>query len=68
MSAQPPIVTGPDGLPHCGWCTDGALCGPHRKSVNSALDTLRSAHLLARAERDIRYVINHKDKYAEQDA
>jgi hypothetical protein len=69
MSAQPPIVTGPDGLPHCGWClNENVLCGPHRERVSTALNSLKSPHLLANAQTDLRYIVHRKDKYADPEA
>lgn len=69
MSEKPPIVTGPDGLPHCGWClSETVLCGPHREQVTTALNSLKSPHLLARSQSDLRYIVHRKDRYAEQDA
>lgn len=68
MSQQPPIVTGPDGLPHCGWClSEHVLCDKHREHVTTALNTLKSANVFASAQSDIRYVIRHKDRYQERD-
>ena len=68
MSAQPPIRTGQDGLPHCLWCQGDTLCGPHKEQVTQALNSLKSPHLLARAQTDLRYIVHRKDKYAEHDA
>lgn len=66
---HPPLVTGADGLMHCGRCrSEHELCSWHKAQIRHVLDTLKTPHLLARSERDIRYVINHKDRYAEQDA
>lgn len=58
VSAQPPIVIGDDGLPHCGWClNEHVLCGPHRIAVTAALNGLKTPNLLGRSEHDLRYVI-----------
>lgn len=57
MSTPPPIVTGTDGLPHCGWCKGEDLCGPHKNQVQAALNGLKTTNLLGRAIADLRYVI-----------
>lgn len=57
-TTHPPIVTGPDLLPHCGWClNERVLCLYHANQVRTGLDTLVSATTLARAEADIRYIV-----------
>lgn len=66
---KPPIRIGDDGLPHCGWCKGDQLCGPHKQEVTAALNMLKTPHLLAGSQRDLRYVVQHKDKkYEERDA
>ena len=55
--ARPPIVTGQDGLPHCGWCRDADLCSYHKNQVRTGLDTLVSAHTLAGATSDLRFIV-----------
>lgn len=66
---RPPLVTGPDGLLHCGRCgSEHELCVWHKAQVRHVLDNLKTPNMLARSERDIRYVIHHKDTYAEADA
>lgn len=62
-TTHPPIVTGKDGLPHCGWClSERVLCSFHRNQVREALSNLKSAHLLARAQADLRYVVHNRPK------
>ncbi len=56
MSA-PPTVTGPDGLPHCGWCDGERLCGYHKNRVEAALNGLKTAALMGNAATDLRYII-----------
>jgi len=55
---RPPIRTGTDGLPHCGACAAGALCGYHRREIERELNGLLSAHTLAAATIDLRYIVN----------
>jgi len=66
---RPPIVTGKDGLSHCGWCiNEFHLCDFHRNQVGAELGHLVSASTLARAESDLRYIINKRPKnYANED-
>ncbi len=40
------IRIGKDGLPHCADCTDAELCVRHARQIESALHTLKTAHLL----------------------
>ena len=57
-TSRPPVVTGPDGLPHCARCTsDTLLCAWHRAQLRSILDGLKTPNLLGRAQADLRYVI-----------
>ncbi len=57
-TAKPPIVTGEDGLPHCGWClSDTTLCLYHTYQVRAALGMLVTPTTMGRAETDLRYVI-----------
>lgn len=60
---RPPVVTGEDGLPHCGWCLSDAedlLCDYHRREVRTAIASLASASLLARANSDLRYIVHQR--------
>ena len=67
MSAQPPIITGPDGLPRCGWCDGERLCTPHRNRVEAALSGLKTATLMGTATADLRYIINRPSLSMQED-
>jgi hypothetical protein len=58
---RPPLVTGPDGLPHCSACTDEAPCRYHRAQITTALGQLKTANRLARLG-DVRYIIRAKEE------
>jgi hypothetical protein len=57
MPSRPEIITGPDGLPRCADCRDGALCRYHRRQVGAALAGLQTAEMLGRADCDVRYML-----------
>ena len=58
---RPPVVTGPDGLPHCGACQgEEQLCTYHRREVGRELSGLLSAHTLAAATTDLRFIVGKK--------
>ena len=40
------IRIGTDGLPHCTECAGEELCRQHKRQVDSAVTTLKTAHLL----------------------
>lgn len=64
---RPPLVTGEDGLPHCGWCLNEVdLCDFHRKQVGSELNHLRTANTLARSDYDLRYIVKKRSKATEE--
>lgn len=54
---RPAIITGPDGLPRCADCREGALCPYHRHQVGAALAGLQTATMLSRADCDVRYML-----------
>lgn len=57
-TSRPPIVTGDDGLPHCGWClNEHVLCTWHKNQVRTMLDHLVTANTLGRSQTDLRYII-----------
>lgn len=58
--SRPEIITGPDGLPRCAACRDGALCRYHRQQVGAALEGLQTAEMLGRADGDLRYMLASK--------
>lgn len=68
FTRRPPIRTGDDGLPYCGWCQGETLCNWHRAQVTSILNGLKTPNLLGRAEADLRYVIRRPSLCKEEDA
>jgi hypothetical protein len=65
---RPPLVTGEDGLPHCGWCINETelLCDFHRKQVGAELNHLRTANTLARSDWDLRYIVKKRSRATEE--